>query len=209
MGKLILLFTVVPIVELWLLLSIGGVIGFWPTVALALGTAVVGVALAKYEGLRVLASWRASLAEGRIPDEGLTGGLLVLLGAALLVTPGVLTDVAGLTLLIPPVRRRIAAAVNERLQRGMAAASVPQGFGLGGLGGLGGFGGEGRSGSTFFSVRVVDFGGGRYEQHVGARSRSSASPPSWSRGDVIDVDAEVIDGDERNGPASSARRLPG
>ncbi|HSN97538.1 MAG TPA: FxsA family protein, partial [Candidatus Nanopelagicales bacterium] len=95
MAKLVLLFTLVPLVELWLLLAIGRAIGFWPTVGIAVGTAFLGAALAKHEGRRVLATWTESLAAGRIPDEGLTGGVLVLLGAALLVSPGVITDLVG------------------------------------------------------------------------------------------------------------------
>ncbi|WP_437784893.1 FxsA family protein [Sorangium sp. So ce1097] len=191
MGKLILLFTVVPIVELWLLLSIGGLIGFWPTVALALGTAVLGAALGKREGLKVLAAWRGAMTEGRIPDEGLTGGLLVLLGAALLITPGVLTDVAGILLLLPPARRRIAALVRARLEQRVAASAA--GFGGGGPG-------------AFFSMRVVDLGGGPF----GGRSAA----PSWrppTPGQVIDVEAaEVIEDDARGGtPQQSTRRLPG
>ncbi|MGK4005667.1 FxsA family protein [Sorangium sp. So ce1036] len=197
MGKLILLFLTVPIVELWLLLAIGKQIGFWPTVAMALGTAILGAALAKREGLRVLASWQGAMAEGRVPDEGLTGGLLVLLGAALLVTPGVLTDVAGLVLLIPPARRKIAAAVRERFERRIAAASAS------------GLGGEGPGGS-FFSVNVVHFGGGPlgggpFGERASWRPRAGATQPG--RVEVIDVEAEVTEGDERDVPVQ--RRLPG
>ncbi|MGK3964397.1 FxsA family protein [Sorangium sp. So ce118] len=191
MGKLILLFSVVPIVELWLLLSIGDVIGFWPTVAIALGTAVLGAALGKREGLKVLAAWRGAMTEGRIPDEGLTGGLLVLLGAALLVTPGVLTDVAGLLLLFPPTRRRIAALVRERLERRVVAASAA------------GFGGQGPGPGAFFSMRVIDFGGGPFGERPGASRGQPAA------GQVIDVEAEVTEDDERGGPAPKIRQLPG
>lgn len=208
MGKLILLLLAIPVVEFWLLLAIGKQIGFWPTVAMALGTAVLGVALAKREGLRVLTSWQGAMAEGRVPDEGLTGGLLVLLGAALLVTPGVLTDVAGLMLLVPPVRRKIAAAVRERFERRMAEASAS------GLGGLGGFGGE-RPDGSFFSVRVVRFGGGPFggEPFGGgpfgerASGRPGAVATEPGRREVIDVEAEVIEHDERDVPVQ--RRLPG
>ncbi|WP_437737039.1 FxsA family protein [Sorangium sp. So ce1335] len=192
MGKLILLFTVVPIVELWLLLSIGDLIGFWPTVAFALGTAVFGAALGKREGLKVLAAWRGAMAEGRIPDEGLTGGLLVLLGAALLVTPGVLTDLAGILLLLPPTRRRIAALVRARLEQRVAASAA-------------GFGGGGPGAGTFFSMRVIDIGGAPFGGRSGA--------PSWRPpppGQVIDVEAaEVTDDDAPGGPAhQTTRRLP-
>ncbi|XXT23437.1 FxsA family protein [Sorangium sp. So ce429] len=191
MGKLILLFSVVPIVELWLLLSIGDVIGFWPTVAIALGTAVLGAALGKREGLKVLAAWRGAMTEGRIPDEGLTGGLLVLLGAALLVTPGVLTDVAGLLLLFPPTRRRIATVVRERLERRVVAASAA------------GFGGQGPGPGAFFNMRVIDFGGGPFGERPGASRGQPAA------GQVIDVEAEVTEDDERGGPTPKIRQLPG
>jgi UPF0716 protein FxsA len=198
MGKLILLFTALPILELWLLLSIGDVIGFWPTVAIALGTAVLGAALAKREGLKVLASWRGAMAAGRVPDEGLAGGLLVLLGAALLVTPGVLTDVAGLLLLLPPVRRRVAAVVRERFERRVAEASAA-GIGVGGPGN-----------GAFFSMKVIDLGGGPFgERAEGRAGASRGQPASWQ---VIDVDAEVTEGaeeDEAGGPARTSRRLPG
>ncbi|AUX41900.1 exlusion protein FxsA [Sorangium cellulosum] len=204
MGKLILLFTAIPIVELWLLLSIGQQIGFWPTVALALGTAVLGAALAKREGLRVLGAWQGAMAEGRVPDEGLTGGLLVLLGAALLITPGVLTDVAGLLLLIPPTRRRIAAAVRERFERRVAAASA--------AGGLGGLGGDG-PGGAIFNVRVVDFsggpfGGGPFGERAGGPDGGADSGRAAPR-EVIDVEAVVTEDDERGGPVPTTRRLPG
>ncbi|WP_437727875.1 FxsA family protein [Sorangium sp. So ce861] len=199
MGKLILLFTAVPILELWLLLSIGDRIGFWPTVAIALGTAVLGAALAKREGLKVLASWRGAMAEGRVPDEGLTGGLLVLVGAALLVTPGVLTDVAGLLLLFPPARRRIAAAVRERFERRAAAAAAS-------AAGLGGFG---AGNGAFFSMRVVDLSGGPFGGRGAERPGAPRERPAWpASGQVIDVEAEVTEEDERGGPARETRRLP-
>ncbi|AGP36154.1 FxsA family protein [Sorangium cellulosum] len=197
MGKLILLFTAVPILELWLLLSIGDRIGFWPTVAIALGTAVLGAALAKREGLKVLASWRGAMAEGRVPDEGLTGGLLVLLGAALLITPGVLTDVAGLVLLLPPARRRIAAVVRERFERRAAAASAA---------GLGGFG---AGNGAFFTMRVIDLSGGPFGGRGAERPGAPHERPAWpASGQVIDVEAEVTEQDERGGQARETRRLP-
>ncbi len=83
-GKLLLLFTVVPLVELYLLLVIGSSIGFWPTVAIVLTTGLLGAWLAKSEGLRVYRKWQASLAQGRLPEEGVLGGLLVLVGGVLL-----------------------------------------------------------------------------------------------------------------------------
>lgn len=117
MRYLILLFTVVPLVELWLLFQLADVMGTWQTVLLVLVTGVLGAALAKSEGLRVLKAWQASLARGELPAEGVLGGVLVLVGGVLLVTPGVMTDLAGLLLLLPPTRRAIAAIVKRRVAR--------------------------------------------------------------------------------------------
>lgn len=124
MGKLLVLFTVVPLVELYLLLFIGHLVGFWPTVGLVLLTGLVGAWLAKSEGLRVFRRWQAALSEGRIPEEGVLGGLLVLVGGVLLVTPGVLTDVTGLLLLFPPSRRLVAKGVRAYFERRLQDGSV-------------------------------------------------------------------------------------
>lgn len=125
-AKLLLLFTIVPLVELYLLLLLGQSMGLWPTVALVLVTGVLGAALGKREGLRVWRSWQQALAQGRIPEEGILGGVLVLIGGVLLVTPGVLTDVTGLLLLIPPTRRLIANVVRARLEKRFSTQSTFQ-----------------------------------------------------------------------------------
>ncbi|HCF57040.1 MAG TPA: exlusion protein FxsA [Myxococcales bacterium] len=115
MAKLVLLFALLPFVELYLLIVIGGRIGLWPTVGLVVATGVAGALLAQHEGLRVVRSWRDALAQGRLPESGLVEGLLVLIGAVLLLVPGVLTDVAGVVLLVPPARRLVAGRVQKRL----------------------------------------------------------------------------------------------
>jgi UPF0716 protein FxsA len=116
-GRLFLLFTILPLVDLWLLLRIGRAIGFWPALGLVVFTGVAGAWLARAEGFRVLRSWQSSLAAGRMPEEGVLSGVLVLVGAALLVSPGVVTDVLGLALLVPPVRRRVAESLRRRFMR--------------------------------------------------------------------------------------------
>ncbi len=121
---LLLAFTVVPFIELYLLLAIGREVGFWPTVGGVLLTGLIGAWLAKKEGVRVLRRWQESLAQGRMPEEGLVGGVLVLVGGVLLVSPGVLTDLVGLFLLFPPTRRVIAGLVRRRLERRMAAGTL-------------------------------------------------------------------------------------
>jgi UPF0716 protein FxsA len=116
-GKLLLLFIIVPLVDAWLLFQIAGILGFAGTLALVLVTGVVGAWLFRLEGTRTWAKWQASLAEGRVPEEGVLGGVMLLLGGALLVTPGVITDAVGLVLLLPPTRRLIAAALRPRLSQ--------------------------------------------------------------------------------------------
>ncbi|MCP4500801.1 MAG: FxsA family protein [Deltaproteobacteria bacterium] len=109
MGKgLFLLFTVVPVLELWLFMEVGGFLGIGGTLALILTTGALGAFLARTEGLRVLKSWQGALAEGRLPEDGVVSSLLVLVGGALLITPGMLTDVVGFALLMPPSRRVVA-----------------------------------------------------------------------------------------------------
>lgn len=117
MGKLLLLFILVPLLDAWLLFQVAGVLGFVETLALVVVTGVLGAWLFKLEGKRTWAKWQGSLAEGRVPEEGVLGGVMLLLGGALLVTPGVITDAVGLLLLFPPSRRLIAAALRPRLKR--------------------------------------------------------------------------------------------
>ena len=126
---LLLLFVVVPLVELYLLLWVSTLIGFWATVALTLVTGVVGGSLAKAEGLRVWRAWRAAIQQLRPPEEGVIEGVLVLVGGVLLITPGILTDALGLCLLLPPTRRPIAARVRRVVDRRIQSATVyTQGF---------------------------------------------------------------------------------
>ncbi len=121
---LFLLFTVVPVVELYLLLQVGAVIGGWPTVGLVLFTGAVGAALARREGLRVLRDWQTALGAGRLPSEGVLSGLLVLVGGVLLVTPGLLTDVAGFSLLVPWTRRVVAGWLRRWAKTRLQVAQV-------------------------------------------------------------------------------------
>jgi UPF0716 protein FxsA len=115
-GRLLLLFTVVPLVELLLLVEIGGRIGAGPTILLVLATGVVGAGLARREGTRSFRQIQASLARGSLPARELFHGLLSLLAGAFLVTPGVPTDLLGFTLLVRPARDRVILALRSRLE---------------------------------------------------------------------------------------------
>ncbi len=124
MGRLLLLVLLVPVAEVWLLVTIGERIGFGATLALVVGSAVLGVWLARREGV---AAWRrvqARLAAGALPGPELVDGLVVLLAAALLVAPGVLTDAAGLLGLFPPTRALARRALVRRFERGIASGTI-------------------------------------------------------------------------------------
>ena len=120
--RLLLLFTIVPLLELYLLITIGGVIGVVPTIAIVVGTGVLGAWLARWQGLAVLRRIQDEMAAGRMPTDALIDGLLVLVAAGLLLTPGLLTDTAGFLLLVPGsraiVRRAVAAAWARKAQAG-------------------------------------------------------------------------------------------
>ncbi|MEM1063508.1 MAG: FxsA family protein [Planctomycetota bacterium] len=108
-----------PLAELALLLTVGQAIGVLPTVAIVLVTGVVGASLARAEGLRTLFEFQRQASSGTIPAGPLADGAMILVAAALLLTPGMLTDAVGFGLLVPPVR-----AVVRRLLGRYFAGSV-------------------------------------------------------------------------------------
>lgn len=118
--RLLLLFTLVPLVELALLVYLGREVGFWPTVALVLGTGILGAWLAKLQGLLVLRQVQGELARGRLPTAALVDGALILVAGTLLLTPGLITDLWGFVLLVPPgralARRWAMATLGRRLR---------------------------------------------------------------------------------------------
>lgn len=118
--RLLLLFTVVPLVELTLLVYLGQEVGLWPTIALVLGTGILGAWLAKLQGLLVLRQVQGELARGRLPTDALVDGALILVAGTLLLTPGLITDLWGFVLLVPPgralARRWAMAALGRRLR---------------------------------------------------------------------------------------------
>lgn len=123
-GLLVLLLFLLPFVDLLLLVPVARAIGFFPLLALVLAMGFLGAAFAQSQGRRVLAEWQSALAQGRVPEEGIVGGVLTLAGALLLITPGVLTDVLGLVLLTPPLRRPIAGLISRHLTQQLANGRV-------------------------------------------------------------------------------------
>ena len=117
LARLALLFIAAPIAELALLVWLGGLIGFWPTMGLVVVTGVAGAALARASGVKVLTQIRAEVAAGRMPVGHMLDGALVLTGGLLLLTPGLLSDIVGLALLVPGSRTLIRGIVQRKLQR--------------------------------------------------------------------------------------------
>ncbi len=101
---LIVLFIVVPIAELYVIIQVGQAIGIWPTLALLLADALLGSFLLKHQGRGAWRRFNEALAQRRFPGKEVVDGLLIVIGGTLLLTPGFLTDVVGLLLLIPPTR---------------------------------------------------------------------------------------------------------
>src|SRR5262245_15972266 len=116
MAILVVLFIVIPILELYVIIQIGGLIGVWPTLALLLADALLGSLLLRHQGRGAWRRFNAALAERRFPGREVADGLLIAIGGTLLLTPGFITDIAGVVLLIPPTR-----ALVRRLLRGVAA----------------------------------------------------------------------------------------
>jgi len=99
--RLLLLFTLVPLIELVLLIEIGQEIGLWNTIAIVVLTGFIGAALARSEGFGIISRIQNELASGQLPGDSLIDGALVLAGALLLLTPGLITDAFGFALLLP------------------------------------------------------------------------------------------------------------
>ncbi len=113
--RLVLLFLAVPIVELAVLIQLGRLIGLWPTLALIAITGMLGAMLASREGLRAWHAFQTEMAQGRMPGRPILDGLSIFAGGALLLTPGLLTDVLGFALLARPTRRWIQNRLVDRL----------------------------------------------------------------------------------------------
>jgi UPF0716 protein FxsA len=117
---LVIAFILVPLAELAVILAVGDVLGFVPTLVLLLVVSVVGAWLAKREGLAAWRRFQLAMAQGRMPTVEVADGAMILLAGALLLTPGFLTDVVGILLLLPPTRamaRRLAPRLAARRLR--------------------------------------------------------------------------------------------
>lgn len=159
---LFLLFLIVPILELWVIIQVGGVIGALPTIGLLIVVSVAGAWLMKREGLGIWRRVTTDLEQGRVPTASVIDGFLVLFAGALMLTPGFLTDLVGVLLLVPPTRALVRAGLVRRYRSRLTV-------GVAGFGPGGGTAAWGRPGSTWrgdvVDADVVDVG--------------DVTPPEW------------------------------
>lgn len=116
---LVILFIVVPIAELYVIIQVGQLIGVWPTLALLLADALLGSFLLKHQGRSAWRRFNEALAQRRFPGKEVADGALIIVGGTLLLTPGFISDIFGLILLVPPTRAIV---------RGLLRRFAPGGF---------------------------------------------------------------------------------
>jgi UPF0716 protein FxsA len=124
MGILFLLFIALPLLDLVLLVRLAPGLGIAGTVALLVVMGALGVAVARRQGQVVVQRFQQALSSGRVPEGGILDRVLALVGAVFLITPGVITDVLGLLLLLPFLRAPLAALVARYLRRQIAHGNV-------------------------------------------------------------------------------------
>ena len=141
----VLVFVVLPIVELWVIVEVAGSLGIVPTLALLLVVSLLGSLLVRREGLGVLRRARTMWSSGRVPTDDLLDGVLVLAAGALLLAPGFVTDAVGLLLLVPVMRRLVGSLSFGRIRRVLRLPVAGAEF-------VGGVAGARRSGSRTVHV---------------------------------------------------------
>lgn len=117
LARLISLFVILPLVELFLLLRVGALIGAGPTVGIVIFTGIAGGLMARRQGFAVWRRIQEHLDRGMLPAAPLVDGLFVLAGGLLLLTPGLITDAAGFLALFPPTRGLLKRWIRKRFQR--------------------------------------------------------------------------------------------
>lgn len=123
LGILALVFIVVPVVELVVIIQVGAAIGVLNTFGLLLLSGVLGGWLMKREGLGVVRRIQVATSAGRVPGAELVDALLILLGGALMLTPGFVSDIAGMALLLPPVRAVVRGVLRRRFTARVAGST--------------------------------------------------------------------------------------
>ena len=122
--RLFLLFTVIPVIEVMILVRLGESFGFITTLTLVITTGLIGAYLVRKEGFAVIVKIQAEFKEGRFPAEHLLDGILLLVAGIVLVTPGLLTDITGFVLLIPFTRDLIKRVIQKKLSEAIKSGTV-------------------------------------------------------------------------------------
>lgn len=177
---LFILFVAMPFVELALLIYLGQQLGFWPTIAIVLVTALIGAFVLQQQGLQTMRRISQSMASGEPPIEPVVDGFFLAIAGAFLLTPGVVTDAIGLSLLVPPVRRALARWGFARLLRN--GSFTIHTYGAGGQ--------EKANESDPFAENPANENA---EQHRPHPSPNRKPRPKTGPGPVIDGEFEEID----------------
>ncbi|MCC2672832.1 MAG: FxsA protein [Armatimonadetes bacterium] len=111
------LFIGFPLLDSLMLIVFGRYLGFWPTVGMVLLSGFAGAGLAKSQGIQVLRGIQRDLSQGQVPAQGLMDAVIILVAGGMLMSPGFLTDIVGLGLLLPAVRRPIKAVLRKRAEQ--------------------------------------------------------------------------------------------
>ncbi|MDP8248471.1 MAG: FxsA family protein [Candidatus Tritonobacter lacicola] len=130
LGKLILLFTVVPLVELALLITVGREIGVFNTISIVVITGVIGAYLARSQGISTLGKIQSSMQRGVMPANEILDGFMILAGGLMLITPGLITDAAGFLTLIPRTRNMLKSLIVKKLKKIIDSGNVQIHIGL-------------------------------------------------------------------------------
>lgn len=167
---LIFLFTVVPLVELYLLIQVGSVIGTMNTLALVIFTGVAGAYLARSQGRSIMMKVQTELARGGLPADSLIHGLMVFIGGILLVTPGIVTDIVGFCFVIPVTRWVFIKIIKAHFKKAIS---------------------QGRY--KFHNVNMSNTSQGMGGFHVYTHTTHSQGFPGGGTRDVVEVSAETLD----------------
>ena len=120
---LFVLFIIIPIIEITVIMQVGALLGLWPTIAIVILSAWLGAKYVRQQGLATLQSVQTKMAQGEMPSGEIITGLMLLVAGVLLVTPGFVTDIFGLSLLVPSVRAAIANQVQKHIKVNQFGAS--------------------------------------------------------------------------------------
>lgn len=124
LSRLLLLFILVPFLELIIIIQLGRYIGLLYTIAAIIVLGIAGALIAKQQGLRILFRIKDDLVQGRLPAQELIDGLLILVGSALLITPGLLTDALAFFFLIPTTRKIVKRYIRRKLEKMLQTGQI-------------------------------------------------------------------------------------